>query len=252
MKTRWMNLIAGFTMLVLCVSVCTTSSDATVIWSDDFNNGNYDGWLICNNTVVNPPSAWSAANHYLQIDQGDSGTISHPSTLAYGTWSFDFKANGTQVTTGQGLSIGFISNDINDATDVVNPEDWSCYGLKIRAAITTEGKEFYLSLTKWYRGVFTTLDSSDSYLPVVGWHHIDVSRTTGGLFQVYVNDSLILQGTDTEMTTSELFVVSLADWNMVDNVVVDDAPPTDWLPIAIIGASAVVIVAVLVIILKRR
>jgi hypothetical protein len=222
------------------------------VWSDDFNDGNYDGWLICSPSWGNPPSNWSAANYYLQIEQGHWGTISHPSTVAYGTWSFDFKANGTQVTAGQGLSIGFISNDINNATEVVDSEDWSCYGLKIRAAITTEGNEFYLSLTKWYGGVFTILDDYDTYLPVVGWHHIDVSRSTDGLFHVYYNGSLVMQGEDNEMTTSELFVVSLADWNMIDNIVVDDAPPIDWLPIAIIGTSAVVIVAVLVIILKRR
>lgn len=223
-----------------------------VVWSDDFNDGNYDGWTICSPSWGNPPSKWSAADYYLQIEQEAWGTISHPSTVAYGTWSFDFKANLTQVTAGQGLSINFISNDLNNATEVPTSNDWSCYGFKILAAATTQGNEFFLSLAKLVGGVFTVLDSSDGYLPIVGWQHIDVSRTTGGLFHVYVNNSLILQATDTDMTTSELFVVNLADWNMIDNVVVDDAPPIEWPTIVIIVASAVVIVVVLVIILKRR
>jgi hypothetical protein len=252
MKRLEYKIVGLVILFLLCwMGYTPIASRGAVVWSDDFDDGDYDGWSICSNTVINPPSDWSAANYHLQVLQGDSGTISHPSNVAYGTWSFDFKANGTQVTMGQGLSIGFISNDINNVTDVADPEDWSCYGLKIRAAIVTEGQKFYLSLTKWYRGVFTILDDTDSYLPVVGCHHIDVSRTIEGLFHVYVNGSLVMQGEDNEMTTSKLFVVSLADWNMIDNVVVDDAPPTDWLPIAIVGVSAVAIIVVVVIFLRR-
>ncbi|MHA2323560.1 MAG: hypothetical protein ACXACG_18170 [Candidatus Thorarchaeota archaeon] len=260
MKTRWIQLVAGITVFVLCIAVYPTTTNATVVWSDDFDDGNYDGWTLCNNTVINTSSNWSAANYYLQVLQ-DTGTITHPSNIAYGKWSFDFKANGTQVTTGQGLSIGFISNDINNVTNVVNPQDWLCYGIKIRAVSTIEGKEFRLDLTKWYGGVFTILDNYDSYLSVGGLHHIDVTRTPAGLFQVYYNGSPVLQAEDTEMTTSELFVVSLQDWNMVDNIVVDDdfnftttTGGNGWEDGGVIVIGVVIAVAVIVfaIVLLRR
>jgi hypothetical protein len=66
-----------------------------------------------------------------------------------------------------------------------------------------------------------------------------------------------MEGEETEIDTSELFWLWFEDWQMIDNIVVDDEilPPTeppDWLTIGIIGASAVVIIAVLVIILRRR
>ncbi|KXH76222.1 MAG: hypothetical protein AM326_03295 [Candidatus Thorarchaeota archaeon SMTZ-45] len=191
--------------------------------------------------------------------------------MAYGTWSFDFKANGTQVATGAGVSIAFASNDVHNATEVPTGNDWSCYGFKALAASGNSG--FRLYLLKWHGGVRTDIDYNYTLLPVAGWHHIDVSRTQDGLFHLYHNGSLVIQGVDTELTSSELFVVSLADWVMIDNVVIDNEPihlqdqttptsttttptttpePTDWVPFVIIGVAAVMIIAVLVIILKRR
>ncbi|MHA1939427.1 MAG: hypothetical protein ACXABV_09940 [Candidatus Thorarchaeota archaeon] len=266
MKTRWMHLIAGFTMFALCISVCTTTSNAAVVWEDNFDDGNYDGWAICNNTAVNPASNWSAVNNYLRLEQKDSGTISHPSDIAYGTWSFDFKANETEVTIGRGFAIAFISNDINNVTDVVITDDWSCYWIDFRAVNTSEGFRFALRCSKWHDGIHWVIDAEyDEYFPFSGWHHIDVSRNTTGYFSVYLNGSLVLQGVDTELTTSELFVVSLSDWNMIDNVAVDEPittttttttpttpPPPPWDPIAIgVGVAAVVIVLAIVL-LRRR
>ena len=46
MKTRWMHLIAGFTMFVLCISICTTTVNADLVWEDNFDDGNLDGWTI--------------------------------------------------------------------------------------------------------------------------------------------------------------------------------------------------------------
>jgi predicted amidohydrolase YtcJ len=43
---------------------CPLACRSAVIWSDDFNDGNYDGWTIYENS-----SNWSAANYYLQLDQ---------------------------------------------------------------------------------------------------------------------------------------------------------------------------------------
>jgi hypothetical protein len=255
MKTRWMNLIAGFTMFVLCISVCITTTNATVIWEDNFDDGDYDGWTICSPSWGNPPSNWSAANYNLQLEQEEEGTISHPSNVAYGTWSFDFKANGTQVTFGRGVSIALISNDINNGTEVAYAVDWSCLGFK--ALGKSGGVEFSLSLIKWHGGLRTTIDTSDDTLPVADWHHIDVTRNTAGWFSVYHNGSPtpIMEGEDTELDTSELFVVSLADWLLIDNVVVSDEIPTpslSWVLIVIGGGVAVVVIMVAIALLRRR
>ncbi len=224
-----------------------------VVWSDDFDDGNHDGWTICENTVIVPESNWTASNNYLELNQEEWGAISHPSNVAYGTWSFDFKANETQVESGTFSSIAFISNNITNLADF---NDWTCYWIYFEAISTSEGLSFTIKLRK---NVLTIIDSSETNVPIAGWHHMKVTRTETGLFSVYHNGSPIMQGEDTDIDTTELFVFGIVEsGGMIDNIVVDNeiAPPPpapiDWVLIATIGASAVVIVAVLVIILRRR
>ncbi|MFW9956304.1 MAG: hypothetical protein ACFFD3_17310, partial [Candidatus Thorarchaeota archaeon] len=52
MKTRWIQLIAGLAMMVLCISTCTTTTSAAVIWQDDFNDGVLDGWTLYGYSVL--------------------------------------------------------------------------------------------------------------------------------------------------------------------------------------------------------
>ena len=250
-----------------------------VVWSDDFNDGTYEPeWTVCENSAINSGSNWSAANNHLQLDQDtwssffqtDWGVISRPSTVAYGNWSFDFKANESLVETGFFASIEFISNNITNLDDI---NDWTCYWVFFDAITTTEGMEFEIKLRK---NLMTIMDAFETTVPVAGWHNIDVTRSLGDWFSVYHNGSLIIQvqDTSTSIDTSEMFVFSGQKGIMIDNIVVDNEvppdPPTptptptpttpttptpefpDWVLFVIIGASAVVIIIVLVVILKRR
>lgn len=243
MRERLEYKIVGLAILfLLCwMGFSPLASRCAVVWSDDFNDGDYDGWIIYENG-----SNWSATNKYLQIDQGSVGGISHPSTVAYGTWSFDYKVNETSF---DGTAVDFISNDVNE----VGIGYWNCYWLSFALAYTQESRGIALSLHYYnYSTGGVTIDSAEDYIPLAGWHHIEVTRTRAGLFSVYHNDSLIMQGEHTEMETSELFVLNGDHLEMYDNIVVSDDSDPDWLLIAAIGVSAVVIIAVVVIILKRR
>jgi hypothetical protein len=109
---------------------------------------------------------------------------------------------------------------------------------------------FYISLRKYTNDVLTEYTNTTP-IPVAGWHHIDVTRNTTGWFSVYHDYSLIIQELDTQIDTSEMFVLWVERGLMIDNIVVDNEvipitppQPVDWL--------AVVIVLVLVIFLKRR
>ncbi|MFX1416053.1 MAG: hypothetical protein ACFFC0_04535, partial [Promethearchaeota archaeon] len=70
------------------------------------------------------------------------------------------------------------------------------------------------------------------------------------------NGSLVVQATDTDIDSSVMFWLYFRYGSMTDNIVVGNGttinPPFPWLPIAIIGGSALVIVAVVVIFLRRR
>jgi hypothetical protein len=236
------------------------ASRGAVVWSDDFTDGDYDGWTICDNQTLYrgewgwSGSSWSAANHYLQIEAGYGqagwGIISHPSNVAYGKWRFDFKTDETQIDAGVLGSFRFISGNFYDWSDY--DTDSNLYNLGFDAIATAEGFEMSLYLGKRVDGVSTDIVSSDALIPIAGWHQIEVTRTTTGLFSVYHNGSLMLQAVDTDHTTSVMFWLWFGQGSMTDNIVVDDAPPPDLLLIAIIGAAAVVIIVVLVIFLKRR
>ena len=262
--------IVGFAILfLLCwMGYSPLACRGTVVWSDDFNDGNYDGWTICENVALGEiwpyaglnGSQWTVTNNYLQLDQEEKGVISYPSTIAYGTWSFDFKLNETLIHYGSEAEIAIISSDHYHTA--LTEGDWfslerTHIWIRFDVSTTEEPHDFILSLNKRYGGDHTVIDWE--IVPVSGWHHIDVTRNTTGWFSVYHNGSPIpiMEGQDTDIVTSELFAVWFEDWQMIDNIVVDDEvlPPTesvDWVLIGIIGASAVVIIAVLVIILKRR
>ena len=256
--------IVGLTILfLLCwMGYYPQACSGAVVWSDDFNDGNDFGWATCLNEVFSNGSEWSATDNNLRLvesdddnDQGyDWGIIGHTSAVAYGTWSFDFRFNETQVEVGTFASIMFISNYFMDK-DVF--DDWTTYWVYFEATTTSE---FTVKLRK---NVLTILDTYETTIPVAGWHSMNVTRTEAGLFSVYHNGDLIMQAEDTEIDESELFVFAGNEGAIIDNVVVYDevhTPPSpttppepiDWFTIAIVGASAVVILVVVVVILKRR
>ncbi|MHA1960609.1 MAG: hypothetical protein ACW99U_10270 [Candidatus Thorarchaeota archaeon] len=248
---------------LLLLALTPIPAQAAIVWSDNFDDGNYDGWTMCENPGFPfNASNWSAANNYLQIDQEDWGLISYPSNVAYGTWSFDFKFNETEVERRKfQMRIFFISNDINNVTSVGDNDDLSCYYFDFNV-LTTSSTDFYLSLEKWHGAFNTIIDQYNTPVPVAGWHHIDVTRNTTGWFSVYHNGSLVLQGLDTELTTSELFVLSFEDWQIIDNIVVRDdipetttttppPPPAD-IPMEFIALGIAVPVVIIVVVVGLR
>ena len=93
MKTRWMHVIAGLTMFVLCISVCTTTTNAAEVWSDDFHDPNLPGWTFFgheNDTShVEIGGNFSAASGMLTVLDDDFNVARQNSSTNVGTWSFD-------------------------------------------------------------------------------------------------------------------------------------------------------------------
>jgi len=273
MKTRWIQLISVLAMVAICISVCTTTVNATVVWSDDFDDRDFDGWTTPNNSRVYDGdygwngSDWTADNQYLELDQEEWGIITHPSNVVYGTWSFDFRINETLSTYGVRIAIAFISNNITDLDDIT---EGIWYYIQFDAPT---GVNLYASFGK----SGAELATNNTPIPVSGWHHIDVTRNTTGWFEVYHNCSLIIQEVDTQIDTSEMFWLWFQRRQMIDNVVVDDEPiplpdqttpttpttttPTTTTPpppplpvdlILIAGGAAVVVIVLAIVFLRRR
>ena len=185
MKTRWMHLIAGVTMFVLCISVCTTTANATVIWEDNFDDGTYEPeWTIFGyddwDSPVEIGGNFSAASGMLTILDDDFNVARHESTTNVGTWSFDMFVPDDFPDDGF-FYVDFMSNGS------YYPEFGNVSFLAVGAAFGASYDKFYIIM-----GLESSWHILRSYTPDVlqGWHHIDVSRSSEGRFLVKFNETL--------------------------------------------------------------
>jgi hypothetical protein len=261
MNTRWINVVAGITMFVLCISVCTTTSSASTVWEDNFDDGNYDGWTIRGyenaTSQVLIEGNFSATSDKLTVLDDDINVARHDSPTSVGTWSFDM----------------FVPADV-DGHGVIDVMFMSNGSRPIAFASMFVSVEAYYDQNRFdiweMRGADGVLfDTWSPGLP--GWHHIDVSRSDNGRFRVWFNGTIRSDFVSNDVTSSTYFEFFCANASgaAIDNIVVDDdpekiapltttnggtTPPAQipWDLIAIGSGVAVVVIVVAIVCLKRR
>jgi len=258
LKQHRIRAMAALLLLVSPLLLLTIQSSAEIKWSDDFNDGNFDGW-----TVVD--GDWSASNGSLELLYGwpgrygrfggyvMPGAIYHPSETTEGTWSFDLLYVYTEFYYHTVPQVFFMCTD---------PLIWNGYCIEIKPVDVGE------SLIPVYRllrstppeaglgAVYTVLASRDGEEGSYGWKHFDVTRSSNGLITVWLNGSRILETTDTAVNASEcryFLLYSLKGWGF-DNVIVDDTITIGQIPLlpAAIAAALVIAVVTIVAIQKQR
>lgn len=250
---------------------------ATEVFSDNFNDGNYDGWgtygFYRNDTenLFYPAIAnFSAADQTLKAT-GPTGSFPWwtsnvayiSSSLAYGNWSFDVLVDDQNA--------GFI--EIQIIADHYSP--WRLYSAfpppKMNACysieILTHAKSGWndrptIFLTKYVHPTFTTLDYYETGPSLsnwsTAWNHIDVTRnSTSGRFEVYLNGTLRLEASDNAITTSNYFAFWAQSGQALDNVIFDDGiiptpPPTPGFPAIAIAIGLALGLGLIVIVRRRR
>ncbi len=264
MKTEILK-ISGLLIGLIFVFSLFPLASAAVVWSDNFDDGNYDDWNV---TVGD----WRVTDGILEtyyVDSYETG-IWHDSSQIEGTWSFDVY-HGSSSSAHESVCM-FMANGTDTPTDY--------YGYGIRFSVNS------IFLVK-QTGSFLSL-SSLAFVMIEGlvttWTHIDVTRNSAGEFNVYFNATSTIAEPDitvvhTEYSYSERFVVATAGILLkLDNVIVDDTilitPPTTTtttttnttttttnggttpLPIdttlLIAGAGVVGVIIIAVVVLKRR
>ncbi|MFX0208041.1 MAG: hypothetical protein ACFFDT_18795, partial [Candidatus Hodarchaeota archaeon] len=233
-------------------------SRASIIWSDDFSDGNYDGWTIggYNGSVATPPTppkskygdiagSFSVENGVLTSgdDFGDwtpngEGTsdfivnwANFPSVTSFGTWKFDLNLTDSSV---KYISIRFIANLVNDEY-----YDW-IWGLN--------GYDLFFGIEHGGSLHSDTIDKGIYFLKGTGtWYDIDfisyvltinpaiykfiITRDNTGFFDIYLNESLLFSKRNTEVKTSTYFRFISMGRSGIDNISVsntidfDKAPP---------------------------
>ncbi len=163
--------------------------------------------------------------------------VEHPSSVAYGTWSFDVYITDTP---GHHFYVWFMINDWASSPG-------SVYGYDI--AILRKGYELLKRAgdVAW-DGTIVLDDVTLGPGHYSGWKHIDVTRDADGHFYVYGNGTLLMEKVDTETTTSTHFRFGSEAGPALDNVVVSntvDITPVpaipEWLTISI-GVPVVLVV----------
>ena len=263
MKIGRIRVLAGFAMLILCISVCTNTSNAAEVWSDNFDDENLDGWTIfayTNGTsLVTKAGNFSAAGGVMTVLDDDINVARYNSTTNVGTWSFDMYVPDD----GEGsIDVMFMSNGTRPFPA------YSSMTVAVEAWLDMDRFDLWELRGNLQGNLFA------QYTPpggLEGWHHFDVSRTSGGRFLLYLNGTLISDTVNNDVTSSTYLEVVC--WNAsgaaIDNIVVDDEPllpptttpsttptptaiPLPWDLIAIVSGVAVVVIVLAIVCLKRR
>ena len=211
-------LIVGFGLSILSIPKIIPNTmeveqqyrEADLVWSDNFDDGNMDGWYtnelsgLTPNYTVSGGVVYSHGVDVLQV-------ASRESSVVYGTWSFDVYINrlagieiietaeaGTNYTQ-DGYEVVFAPDEFNG----IGP-----YSIQLHELYAT-------SATTWgyHRLDYKIIDPD-------GWHHFDITRDTSGYFCVYLNGTVVMEAIDNTVTTSNAFAFCFV--GAFDNVVVSD------------------------------
>ncbi len=280
---REKNLFALILVLCLVLPVLSSANDTPFVvsqtgWSDDFNDGNIDGWTVLgwnmsSDPVSGLPGNFTADDNTLRAYDPETNQAYHTSDVAYGSWVFDYHS----VTTPNNHSyVAFLSSP---ATDFDNP-DWEStvpyeYGIVV---VNGEFAAFNNTFVLYRRNqgdiFIIPLGEYDVDL-ITGWYHFEITRDYDGNFEVYINDTLAITAVETGYTTSSIFSFYGLAGPALDNVVVTPLPPpttttpTSTTPIPstsptttpgdgpdmtllLIAGGGIVLVLVLVVIIKSK
>jgi hypothetical protein len=192
--------ILGLPLLTGC-SAATSDADLTtdpapsIVWSDDFEDGNLDGWEI-----------FYAGNFWVDngvLSSKTEGDLYHLSTVLSGTWSFDLYlisnpglTHEVQFTEG-GTNYQMISVENNPNTQI-----WVTTQMDPEEEITSN------------------IDLGEE---LTGWHHFDVTRDESGWIKVYMDGQFLIEHFDNRpFSVDMLTVYYCCNGPFLDNIIVQD------------------------------
>ena len=272
MKNRIINLFVALA-LVLMFSLSVNQAQAEVKWSEDFNVPDIDGlsddwWLdgySLNGVFAPDDTAFpTIESDMLKMPNtrtfGTWSGIRRNSTVAYGTWSFDWTVqNGTDHNSADVIMLMINNMPWNmTGSSPAPPYSWYGYFLVLRSSSSgpwTHLRTRSITLSEFIPNNEVVLKDYQFDETITGSHHIDVTRDQEGEFKVFFDSVLLFNHTDKTTTTSEscIFGSWIGD-STFDNIVVRDdvveitTPTSAPSPVPTIGFEFVVILSPLVLI----
>ena len=242
------------------MSVFTGTAEAAVVWSEDFESGLTDWTILGYNGTTSLPIAgnYSDADGMLTSLDDDHNLARHDSTTSVGTWSFDMFVPDDDDGNGA-VDVMFMSNGTRPfpiySSMTVSFEAW--YNMDRFDLWELRGN-----------GEGILLDQYTPSAGIEGWWHVEVSRSSGGHFWVYLNENLIMDVVNNDVTSSTYFEFYCGNSTgaALDNIVVSDEvlPPPETSPtptptatpipleLIAIGVGVVAVVVILAVVCMRR
>ena len=201
-------LMTGSVLFLLTLLFITQTCSAVVIWQEDFNDGDYAGWTIYQGDFEITGNALVANGSY-----GIWNFIRHPSTVAYGTWTFDVLSedapqNHTYVYIISGGTVDFPNYRLCIWTG-----SFVGWAPGPGVSLLKQNSTATVSIADWFTGTLS------------GWHSYEVTRDQTGQFRISVDGTLRITVTNNEITSSGAFRFGAQENSGIDNIVVD-APAT--------------------------
>lgn len=265
-------------LLILSLSVLQQHTvNATVVFTDDFDDGNYDGWgttgLYLNGTdfrVYPTTGNFSAADNTLKATGpawNDSVLYNHnlayiESSTAYGSWTFDILVvDNPAGFFGIAFMIDAVGSLVSSEFPPPHPNNtivlwiltharsgwWDRPSISLWKMVNSTGYDLDFAATGPSLGVWPT-----------AWNHFEITRNSTGHISVYLNDTLTLEDQDTQVTTSNYFIFWAQTGQALDNLIIDDGlettppPPIPGFPIPAIAIGLTLSLGLLVILRRRR
>ncbi|MHA1944537.1 MAG: hypothetical protein ACXAC6_09260 [Candidatus Hodarchaeales archaeon] len=201
-------------ILVFLVISTINPVSAAIVWEETFEN--LDDWQLFGYTLVDGIYTTSIDTPLSLVDGALTGKYypgwgqnlwaNHNSSVAYGTWKFDWHIPSGQDTY---TAVIFIYNEINHYNDFegVNQTDYVRDLTGFQLALINFGTPQIFLNAFW-----GDMDPSTEELRnksfssnLDGLHHITITRTPQGFFQVFDNETLLFTYSDNTITTSEIF-----------------------------------------------
>ncbi len=239
-KTKFLNFSGTF--LIILVLFPVQQGQAIVIWTEIFDSENPTGWTFKN--WQRPYMSWFTEISEIGMSVID-GVLRGPDTIAfdtaafayressvaYGNWSFDWTVVDNRSHLGYDVVAFIFTDHVNNysmegLTETEFLSGVTGYGLLLISSANTDaiaGAAVPGITFASYIPSFTILTTYEFPSAIVGTHHIDISRNLQGEFNIYFDSEQVINVTDNETTTSEVFnFVSFRGNSGFDNITVSD------------------------------
>jgi len=170
-----------------------------IIWEDNFNDQNLDGWIISR-------GVFSAENGTLWA-YGTEATISnrayHECNVTVGSWHFDILLRHDWYWRYHPPQIRFMVNSTDDIM-------WSGYVLDFYTLYRCDDSVLALYL-RVHTDTWKYIAHYDFSVPANGWQDVRIHRTSDGRMSVFLNDSIVIEANDNSLSNSNYFVFDTED-----------------------------------------